>query len=71
MAVDIPTVAEAHTVALWPTAAEAVGASKATAYDVLAKSGWLCDGVPIIRVGGKWRVPTASLRRALGLDDAA
>jgi hypothetical protein len=58
------------TVSLWPEAAKAIGASKATAYDVLAPSGWLCDGVPILRVGGRWRVPRASLLRALGLDDS-
>lgn len=67
--VSIPTVEEAPTVPLWPTAATAFGIKKATAYDKLAPSGQLCEGVPIIRVGGQWRVPTAALRRKLQLDE--
>ena len=35
---------------------------------MLARTGQLADGVPVIRVGAKYRVPTAALRRALGLD---
>jgi hypothetical protein len=63
----LPTVSEAPTVDLM-VAAGALGVSKHTAYEVLAPAGRLCPDVPILRVGGRWRVPTAPLRRALGLD---
>lgn len=66
--VSIPTVEQTPTVDLWPTAARAVGIGKTVAYE-RAATGQLTDGVPIIRVGTKWRVPTAALRRALCLDE--
>ena len=49
------------------TAGAAVGLSPNTAY-ARAAAGTLIPGVPIIRTGGRYVVPTALLRRALGLD---
>ena len=63
----IPTVEEAPTVGL-EVAGRALGIRLSKAYE-LAKTGQLTPGVPVIRVGAKHRVPTASLRRTLGLDD--
>jgi hypothetical protein len=69
--VNLPTAEESPTVKLWPTAAHAVGVqSKDGAYRLGAK-GELCPGVPIWRIGGRFRVPTAALRRVLQLDDPA
>ena len=52
------------------TAARAIGIGRTLAYQ-LAKTGHLIDGVPIIEVGGKFRVNRAHLLRALGVEDAA
>lgn len=50
------------------TAARAFGLHRDDAYD-LAKSGrFPC---PVFRAGRRWVVPTAGLRRALGIDDDA
>jgi len=62
----IPTVEESPTVGL-EVAGPILGIRLTKAY-ALAKDGQLADGVPVIRVGVKYRVPTASLRRVLGLD---
>jgi hypothetical protein len=47
-------------------AGPALGIRLTKAYE-LAHTGWLVDGVPVIKVGAKYRVPTVALRRALGL----
>jgi excisionase family DNA binding protein len=65
-ALVIPTPEESPTVPL-DLAAEAFGIGDTTSYK-LAHEGRLADGVPVIRVGSKFRVPTAALRRALCLD---
>jgi hypothetical protein len=70
MELTIPTVEEAPTVDLKLGAAALGIRSETTAYR-LAETGSLCDGVPVLRIRGRWRVPTAPLRRALGLDDVA
>jgi hypothetical protein len=54
------------TVPLWPVAGRALGLGKSLAYEA-ARSG----EVPTIGVGGKHTVPTAYLRRKLGLDGDA
>jgi hypothetical protein len=53
----IPDPAEQPTVPLWPDAARAFG---------LARRGEL--PFVVYRLGRSWTVPTATLRRALGLD---
>jgi hypothetical protein len=52
------------TVPLWPTAGRALGLGKSLSY-AGARSG----EIPTIGVGGKHTVPTAFLRRKLGLDE--
>jgi hypothetical protein len=47
-------------------AGAALGISLTKAYE-LAQTGWLADGVPVLKVGAQYRVPTSALRRALGL----
>jgi hypothetical protein len=49
------------------TAGRALGLSRDHAYD-LARTGELAPGVPVLRVGRQYVVPTAPLRRALGID---
>ena len=63
----IPTVDESPTVGL-EVAGPILGIRLTKAY-ALAKDGQLADGVPVIRVGVKYRVPTAPLRRVLGLEN--
>jgi hypothetical protein len=67
---SIPTAEQAATVALWPTAAQAVGIrSRTTAYKA-AHEGRLPFRVIEIGSQGRLVVPTAELRRVLGLDPA-
>ncbi len=67
----IPDPEQVPTVGL-DVACPALGIGATTGYE-LARTGQLAAGVPVIRVRGKYRIPTAALRRALGLDgnDAA
>lgn len=51
-------------------AGRAFGIGATTAYN-RAATGELAPGVPVIKVGAKYRVPTAAVRRALGLDGSA
>jgi excisionase family DNA binding protein len=62
----IPDPAEQPTVALWPTAARALGLGRDRAYRLAARG-----ELPFTcyRFGRSWRVPTAALRRALHLDE--
>lgn len=53
------------TVDLWPDAGTALGLSRTTTY-----SAALRGEIPgLIRIGGRYRVATAALRRALALDE--
>jgi hypothetical protein len=52
------------TVKLWPVAGRALGLGKSSSYEGV-KSG----AIPTIGVNGKHMVPTAFLRRKLGLDE--
>lgn len=51
------------------TAGSALGIGAGLAYE-LARTGQLVDGVPVLRLGKRLRVPSASVLRALGLDVA-
>ncbi|MFJ6664246.1 helix-turn-helix domain-containing protein [Streptomyces sp. NPDC091383] len=48
------------------TAARALGIGSTTAYRLIGKDEFPC---PILRVGGRYRIPTTELMRALGIDD--
>jgi hypothetical protein len=61
----IPDPAKRPTVPLWPDAARAFGLGRARAFE-LARRGEL--PFPVYRLGRSFRVPTAALRRTLGLD---
>jgi len=65
---EIPTPEESPTVALWPTAGRAFGCGRTATYEH-AERGDL--PFPVLKCGGKFRVPTASLRRLLELDGPA
>lgn len=62
----IPTPEESPTVSL-PFACQTVGLGRTAGYDH-AEDGTL--PFPVLRCGGKYRVPTAALRRVLELDGA-
>jgi hypothetical protein len=47
----------------------ALGIRSSNAYRLAKETGKLTDGVPVLKIGHMWRVPTAALRRALQLDD--
>jgi hypothetical protein len=64
--VELPTAAEAPTVSV-EVGGHALGIRTSTSYR-LARTGQLAEGVPVIKVGQRYRVPTAALRRVLGLD---
>jgi hypothetical protein len=66
----IPTAEESPTVSAWPIAGKALGIGKDVTYE-RAATGELVPGVPVLKVGNKYRVPTAALRQALHLDPLA
>lgn len=57
---------EELTVPVWPHAGKAFGLSRNPAYEA-AKRG----DIPTIRIGGAIRVPTAFLRKMLGIEGKA
>jgi len=63
----IPWPDDNPTVRLWPTAAKAFNLGRSTAYAMAANGTF---PVKALRVGGRWFVRTAELRRALGLPTA-
>lgn len=69
---NVPPVSEAELAAegvttTVPFAGRCLDMSRETAYD-RAKTGELAPGVPVIRVGARYVVPTAPLRRVLGME---
>tara|TARA_R110000868_G_scaffold5781_1_gene33919 strand:- start:1140 stop:1367 length:228 start_codon:yes stop_codon:yes gene_type:complete len=48
-------------------AAAVLGIAKSTAHNAYMRTGYLCDGVPVIRVGKRCIVSIAALKNALGL----
>ena len=60
----IPTVDEQPVVPVYPTVAQALGISRATAYHAIR-----AGEIPAIKVGSRVLVPTAWLRRVLQLDE--
>lgn len=64
----LPDPAERPTLPLWPDGARPFGIGRTTAYRLAHANEF---PVAVIKVGGKLMVPTAALRRALGLDPPA
>jgi hypothetical protein len=52
-------------------AAEVLGISKSTASHQFRRTGYLTEGVRVLRIGKRCVVSCAELRRALGLPDIA
>lgn len=50
-------------------AADYLGIAKSTAYDAVARTGFIADGVQVIRVGRRLLVPTVALRALAGTVD--
>ncbi|MGW6833581.1 helix-turn-helix domain-containing protein [Streptomyces sp. NPDC054949] len=59
-AFDLPLVVDLR------TAARALGLCPATAYKLIRQSGFPC---PVLRLGWQYRIPTADLLRALGIEE--
>lgn len=62
----LPRAEECPTVPLWPTAARAFNLGRSAAYNAAERG-----DIPTIRIGRRLVVPTAALRRMLGLDEVA
>ena len=60
----IPWPEDQPTVPLWPDAARAFSIGRSQAYALASGEAFPC---PVLRIGSRWRVPTAALRGALGL----
>lgn len=60
----LPEPEDRPTVPVWPTAGQALGLSRSSTY-LAAQRG---DLPGLLRIGGRYMVATAALRRALGLD---
>jgi excisionase family DNA binding protein len=59
----LPDPAERPTLEVWPETAQILGISRQLAYDGVR------DGsIPAFKIGSRWLVKTAELRRKLGLD---
>jgi hypothetical protein len=63
-AARIPWPEDEPTVPLWPDAARAFSIGRSQAYALASSDDFPC---PVLRIGSRWRVPTAALRGALGL----
>ena len=50
-------------------AAQVLGVSKSTAHVTYKRTGLLCDGVPVLRVGRRCVVAVAHLRAVLGMSE--
>jgi hypothetical protein len=61
----LPDPEDCPTVPVWPTAGKALDLSRSSAY-LAAQRGEIPG---LLRIGGRYMVATAALRRALGLDD--
>jgi hypothetical protein len=61
----LPTAAQHPTIPLWPDAGQALGLSRPATYRAAARG-----EIPgAMRIGNNWRVATATLRKALGLEE--
>ncbi len=61
----LPMPEDRPTVPVWPTAGRAIGLSRSSTY-LAAQRGEIPG---LLRIGGRYMVATAALRRALGLDN--
>ena len=61
----LPNAEEQPTVPVWPDTGRALGLSRQATYDGIQRG-----DIPSIRIGRIIRVPTAGLRKMLGLDES-
>ncbi len=61
----LPNAEEQPTVPVWPDTGRALGLSRQATYDGIQRG-----EIPSIRIGRIIRVPTAGLRKMLGLDES-
>jgi hypothetical protein len=54
-----------------PEAAKVLGISRGLGYALAGRGDLAAAGVRVLRLGARWRVPTADLRRAVGVEQAA
>ena len=59
----LPTPDQQPTLNVWPETGQILGLSRGAAYQAVERG-----EIPVIRVGRRLLVPTAALRRMLGLD---
>lgn len=64
--IALPSPLDRPTLNLWPEVGELLGLSRASVYAAAARG-----EIPTLRFGRSLRVPTAELRRLLGLEDAS
>jgi hypothetical protein len=62
----VPDPEDRPTLPVWPDVGHFLGLSKVSTYDAVARG-----EIPTIRIGRRLLVPTAALRRLLGLDAPA
>ncbi len=62
-AVVLPETTERPTLPVWPDTGRILGLSKQSTYEAVARG-----EIPVIRIGRRLLVPTAALRRLLGVD---
>lgn len=62
----IPHAEQSPVMELWPDAGQALGMGRSATYAAAARG----DFPGLLRIGGRYRVATATLRSALGLDPA-
>ena len=63
--IALPTPEDQPTLPVWPETGRILGLSRASTYAAIERG-----EIPVIRVGRRLLVPTASLRRLLGFDIA-
>ena len=63
----LPLPEDAPTVDLWPTAGKAYGISRSLTYELASRG----EFPGLIKMGSRYRVSTAELRRVLGLEVAS
>ncbi len=61
----VPDPLERPVLEVWPETGRILGLSRASTY-----AGVASGDIPAIRVGRRWLVPTAALRKLLGFDEA-
>jgi len=46
---------------------ELLGVARSTAHYAIKTTGQIATGIPVVKVGGRYKVPTAGIRKCLGI----